>query len=162
MTDVKELSRETLRLQIALGSQDEVWAAFEELMRRNMEEEQESTSLVEITLKNSERWRKLHREDPDATIDIYEEFDGAIEELNFLREQLEEIKKWSQSMDPDFMSEEILEILGKEFERSEASLISRHVAARKHLTEYSDSHEDWQLGRIRKWKEELESLLEGT
>lgn len=131
MTDVKEMSREQLRLQIARGSQEEVWPAFDELIRRNMEEEQESTSLVEITLENSKRWRKLVREDPDATIDIYEEFDGAIEELNWLREQLEEIEKWSQSMDPDFMSEEILEILGKEFERSDSSLISRHMAIKE-------------------------------
>ena len=43
-------------------------------------------------LKYAERWRKLHREDPDATIDIYEEFDAAIEELNFLRDKLEAVK----------------------------------------------------------------------
>lgn len=41
---------------------------------------------------HAERWRKFHREDPDATIDIYEEFDAAIEELNFLRDKLEAVK----------------------------------------------------------------------
>jgi len=41
---------------------------------------------------HAERWRKLHREDPDATIDIYEEFDATIEALNFLRDKLEAVK----------------------------------------------------------------------
>lgn len=40
----------------------------------------------------AEKWDKLHREDPDATIDIYEEFDKAIEELNDFRDRLEAIK----------------------------------------------------------------------
>ena len=37
MKDIKRRSRGTLRLQIARGTEEEVWAAFEELMRRNME-----------------------------------------------------------------------------------------------------------------------------
>lgn len=35
---IKQRSRGTLRLQIARGTDEEAWAAFEELMRRNMEE----------------------------------------------------------------------------------------------------------------------------
>lgn len=35
---IRRQSRETLRLQIARGTDEEVWPAFEELMRRNMEE----------------------------------------------------------------------------------------------------------------------------
>jgi len=36
--NIKQRSRGALRLQIARGTEEEVWAAFEELMRRNMEE----------------------------------------------------------------------------------------------------------------------------
>ena len=38
MDEIKQRNRESLRLQIMRGSEEEVWAAFEELMRRNMEE----------------------------------------------------------------------------------------------------------------------------
>ncbi len=55
-------------------------------------------------LEDAERWRKLHREDPDATIDIYEEFDAAIEELNFLRDKLEAVKKVYDEMYHDYMN----------------------------------------------------------
>jgi len=34
---IKQRSRGALRLQIARGTDEEVWAAFEELMRRNIE-----------------------------------------------------------------------------------------------------------------------------
>jgi len=34
---IKRRNRGTLRLQIARGTDEEAWAAFEELMRRNME-----------------------------------------------------------------------------------------------------------------------------
>ncbi len=36
MKDIKQRSRGTLRLQIARGTEEEVWAAFEELMRRKI------------------------------------------------------------------------------------------------------------------------------
>lgn len=36
---IKQRSRWALRLQIARGTDEEVWAAFEELMRRNIEED---------------------------------------------------------------------------------------------------------------------------
>ena len=35
---MKQRSRESLRIQILRGTEEEVWAAFDELMRRNMEE----------------------------------------------------------------------------------------------------------------------------
>lgn len=35
---IMQRSRGSLRLQIARGTDEEAWAAFEELMRRNMEE----------------------------------------------------------------------------------------------------------------------------
>lgn len=40
------------------------------------------------------KWDNLYRTDPDATIDIYEEFDEAIEELNNLRDNLEAVRSW--------------------------------------------------------------------
>lgn len=41
-------------------------------------------------LEDAKRWRKLHQEDPDAT--IYEEFNTAIEELKLLQDKLEAVK----------------------------------------------------------------------
>lgn len=35
---IKQRSRESLRLQILRGSEEEVWTAFEELMRRSIQE----------------------------------------------------------------------------------------------------------------------------
>jgi len=35
--NIKQRSRGALRLQIARGTDEEAWAAFEELMRRNIE-----------------------------------------------------------------------------------------------------------------------------
>ena len=94
---------------------------------------------------DAEKWRKLHREDPDATIDIYEEFDGAIEELNFLRDQLENIERVCRQMntidvyhkDKELtkVAQRVLKILGEEFERSDDSILSKHIAIKTILDE---------------------------
>ncbi|MBA7474722.1 hypothetical protein ES707_10076 [subsurface metagenome] len=44
--------------------------------------------------------------------------------------------------------------------RKVQELQERLEAIKKHLTKYSESHEDWQRGRIGKWKAELEEILE--
>lgn len=88
---------------------------------------------------DAEKWRKLHREDPDATIDIYEEFDGAIEELNFLREQLEDVRGICLQMHRTSRGK-ALEILDREFERSDASILSRYIAVKTAIQAKIDSN----------------------
>jgi len=105
-----------------------------------LKEELEASRAREITavvvdkkvLEDAEKWRKLRREDPDATIDIYEEFDGAIEELNFLRDQLETIKKLHEEYGW-LTTDELKEVLDKEFERSDDSILSRYLAVKTRL-----------------------------
>ena len=109
------------------------------------------------------RWRKLRREDPDATIDIYEEFDGAIEELNFLREQIEFIRKYAErqlEINAGMRPKRALEILKGEFERSDASLISRHSAAKTWIQRYKPARGSFNRLNQQPFIE-LEKILEG-
>lgn len=111
---------------------------------QNMEAQEKAyMSCIDGLKEDAEKWRKLHREDPDATIDIYEEFDGAIEELNFLRDQLRGIA-WAchqmNTIDASHKTNElaklpkrVLRILGKEFERSDDSILSRYLAVKEWL-----------------------------
>jgi len=88
---------------------------------------------------DAKRWRKLKEEDPDATIILSEVFNEAIEELNFLRNQLEDITvimSGKKGISMNLQIAAVKKILDKEFEPSGDNIISRHKAAKDWIQRY--------------------------
>lgn len=98
----------------------------------------QASALVEV-FEKAGKWTKLKEEDPDATIILSEVFNEAIEELNFLRNQLEDITvimSGKKGISMNLQIAAVKKILDKEFESSGDSIISRHRAAKTWIQRY--------------------------
>ena len=72
-------------------------ANLNKLQIKCLEAEIISTKIHEWKEK-AEKWDNLYKTDPDATIDIFEEFNKAIEELNEARNKIAAAKAWKQGI----------------------------------------------------------------